>query len=400
MKEKLSGNIKSYLTANFLLSFSAGIFNMYVGIFLKESGYAEDFVGNMLSVHTLSIALFSLVGAFLIGQIGSKKSFMIGSAAVVLGFGIMVNTGNPHLLIFAGILTGLGFSMKSTGEAMFLSENSPVSQRVLVFSLNFAMMNAGFSGANFIGGLLANHLSEKVQYIEAILAVIALGGALALASFMPIFTINQSRITRRRSIAEYVIGYKNILKNKKAVDFLIFNSAVGMGAGMIVPFFSIYLKYALDIQDAVVGGILSFAQFGCVLGGLFIPFMVGKLGEHKSVVVCQVLSIPFLISIAFPQGLVIVAISFFIRSSLMNMGNPLIQNLGMNLVHPLDRAHLSSLMSLSNNFTRAIGISIGGYIMYKYDYSTPYYFTVTIYIIATVLFVRLYQREFFKNRFD
>ena len=104
MKEKLSSNIKSYLTANFLLSFSAGVFSMYVGIFLKESGYAEDFVGNMLSVHTLSTALFSLVGAFLIGQIGSKKSFMLGSLAVFLGFALMGNTVNPYLLIFAGIL--------------------------------------------------------------------------------------------------------------------------------------------------------------------------------------------------------------------------------------------------------------------------------------------------------
>lgn len=399
MKEKLSRNIKSYLTANFLLSFSAGIFNMYVGIFLKESGYAESFVGNMLSLHTLSIALFSLAGAFLIGRIGSKKSFMIGSIAVFLGFGIMINTKNPYMLMLAGMLSGLGFSVKSTGEAMFLTENSSMSQRVFVFSFNFAVMNAGFTSANFVGGFLANSLSEKIPYIEAILMVIALGGALAAVSFMPIFTIKQNQITKRRTVAQYFIGYRNILKNKKAVSFLIFNSVVGMGAGMIVPFFSIYLKYALNIKDAAVGGILSFAQFGCVLGGLFIPFMVTKLGEHRSVVVCQLFSIPFLISIAFPQGLMLVAVSFFIRSSLMNMGNPIIQNLGMNLVHPLDRAHLSSLMSLSNNFTRAIGIAIGGYVMHKYSYNTPYYFTVTIYLIATALFVRLYRSEFFKNRF-
>ena len=397
MKEKLSSNIKSYLTANFLLSFSAGVFSMYVGIFLKESGYTEDFVGNMLSVHTLSTALFSLVGAFLIGQIGSKKSFMLGSIAVFLGFALMGNTVNPYLLIFAGILSGLGFSMKSTGEAMFLSENSSASQRVLVFSINFTVMNAGFTSANFFGGLLANYLSIKIPYIEAILAVIALGGAFAIVSFIPILTIKQNQITKRRNLGQYLVGYKNILANRSALDFLIFNAVIGMGAGMVVPFFSIYLKYALDIQDAVVGGILSFSQFGCVLGGMLIPLMAKKLGEHKSVVVFQLFSIPFLISIAFPQGIMFVAISFFMRSSLMNMGTPIIQNLGMNLVHPLDRANLSSLMSLSSNLTRAIGIAIGGYIMHRYDYNTPYYFTVALYLVATVLFIKLYQSEFLKK---
>ena len=81
----------------------------------------------------------------------------------------------------------------------------------------------------------------------------------------------------------------------------------------------------------------------------------------------------------------------------MNMGTPIIQNLGMNLVHPLDRANLSSLMSLSSNLTRAIGIAIGGYIMHRYDYNTPYYFTVALYLVATVLFIKLYQSEFIKK---
>ncbi len=397
MKKKLSRNIKSYLTANFLLSFSAGIFTMYVGIFLKENGYTKEFIGKMLSIHTLSTALFSLLGAFLIGQIGNKKSFMLGSFAVFLGFTLMGNTVNEYLLICAGILSGLGFAMKSTGEAMFLSENSLVDQRVLVFSLNFTIMNAGFMSANFFGGILVKYLSIRLPYIQAILGIIALAGAFAIISFIPILTIKQNAITKRRNLGQYLVGYKNILSNHKAVEFLMFNAVIGMGAGMVVPFFSIYLKYALDIQDALVGGILSFSQFGCVLGGMLIPIMAKKLGEHKMVVVCQLLSIPFLISIAFPQGIMFIAISFFMRSSLMNMGNPIIQNLGMNLVHPLDRANLSSLMSLSSNLTRAVGIAIGGYIMHRYDYNTPYYFTVALYLLATVLFIKLYRSEFVKN---
>lgn len=394
MEAKLSRNVKSYLTANFLLSFSAGIFTMYVGIFLKENGYAEDFIGRMLSIHTLSTAIFSLLGAFLIGQIGNKKSFMLGSLAVFLGFALMGNTLNPYLLICAGVLSGLGFAVKSTGEAMFLSENSLSQHRVLVFSLNFTIMNAGFMSANFFGGLLVRYLSIKLPYIQAILWIISLAGAFAIVSFLPILAIKQNEITKRRNLGQHIVGYKNIFSNNKAVKFLMFNAVIGMGAGMVVPFFSIYLKYALEIQDDLVGGILSFSQLGCVLGGMLIPVIAKKLGEHKMIVTTQLLSIPFLISIAFPQGIIFVAISFFMRSSLMNMGTPIIQNLGMNLVHPLDRANLSSLMSLSSNLTRAVGIAIGGYIMHKYDYNTPYYFTVAFYLLATVLFIKLYQDEF------
>ncbi|MCB5942970.1 MFS transporter, partial [bacterium 210820-DFI.6.52] len=71
---------------------------------------------------------------------------------------------------------------------------------------------------------------------------------------------------------------------------------IGIGAGIIVPFFSVYLKYSMDIGDNIVGTILSKSQFGCIIGGMIIPFMSNKVGKVKSVIICQLLSIPFLLS--------------------------------------------------------------------------------------------------------
>ncbi|MDO7205246.1 hypothetical protein Q5M85_15015 [Paraclostridium bifermentans] len=41
-KIKLSKNIKLFLTINLIASFAMGIFNMFVGIYLKEIGYKEQ----------------------------------------------------------------------------------------------------------------------------------------------------------------------------------------------------------------------------------------------------------------------------------------------------------------------------------------------------------------------
>lgn len=172
-----------------------------------------------------------------------------------------------------------------------------------------------------------------------------------------------------------------------------------MGAGMVVPFFSVYLKYSLQIDDARVGSIMAFAQFGCVIGGLLIPLIARKLGVHRAVVACQLLSIPFLLSIAFPTGIGVVALSFFMRSSLMNMVNPLIQNLGMEMVHPLDRANLSGLMTLFGNITRGLGIAAGGYLMKNISYNAPYYFTVFFYLCSTALFIRMFKDQFLTKKY-
>jgi phosphomannomutase len=84
--------------------------------------------------------------------------------------------------------------------------------------------------------------------------------------------------------------------------------------------------------NSVVGTIMAFAQFGTVLGGLLTPILSRRLGRVKFVLICQLMSIPFLISISFPQGAFIMAISFFFRNSLMNMANPVLQSMAMDLV--------------------------------------------------------------------
>ncbi|MBP2028317.1 MFS family permease [Acetoanaerobium pronyense] len=393
-KKGLGKNINLYLTANLLISFAYGIFMMFAALYLKEVGYGENFVGKMLSSHTLSTAIFSVFGAYLVGRIGKKKSILIGIFGLFFGMLLMVKVDSSYLIIMMGILSGFGYAIKNTVEAMFLTENAPIESRVLAFSMNFTAMNLGMTSSNLMGGFISDFLSNYLGSVGALSAVLSMGGFIVLIAAIPVLMLHENKIIHRRTVSEYLLGYKNILISSKSANrFLLFNGTIGMGAGMVVPFFSVYLKYSLNVDDSIVGSILSFSQFGCVLGGLLIPVLVGKIGAHRAIVLCQLLSIPFLISIAFPQGILLIAISFFMRSSLMNMAFPLIQNIGMEMVHPLDRANLSSLMSLSGNLTRALGISVGGFIMENYSYNMPYYFTVGLYLIATSMFVFMFKGE-------
>ncbi len=201
-----------------------------------------------------------------------------------------------------------------------------------------------------------------------------------------------------RNFRSCVEGYVHVFK-KKVLVFMTYNFLIGCGAGMVVPFFSVYLKYSMNISDGVVGSILSVAQFGCILGGLLIPILANKLGSPRAVVVCQILSIPFLISIAFPQGIILLAISFFMRNGLMNMATPLMQNLSMELVDERDRTNLSSVLSLSSNISRAVGIAIGGFMMESISYNAPYYLTVITYAIGILMFSVVYKDSILPKKY-
>ncbi|MDK2564978.1 MFS transporter [Romboutsia sedimentorum] len=388
---KINKNIYLFLIINLIASFSMGIFNMFVGIYLKEVGYQEQFVGNILSINTFAIAIASIPSAYLIEKIGRKKSFTLGFVCISIGSSFLVIFKNPIIIILMSIINGFGMSIKSTAEGMYIVENTCEEQRVSVFSTNFVISNVGMMSASFLGGVLSSYMGNYFSPKTAIMYIFIMSSILSLIALIPIFFMKEPKKLKSRNFKDCIKGYISIL-NKNVISFMIYNSLIGIGAGMIVPFFSVYLKYSMNISDGIVGSILSISQFGCIVGGMIIPFISARLGKQRSIIMCQLISIPFLLSIAFPQGIFIITVSFFMRNGLMNMAMPLIQNLSMEMIEDKDRTNMSSLMSLSGNISRAIGIAIGGFLMQNVSYTAPYYFTVLFYIIAVSLFVYIYKQ--------
>lgn len=365
---------------------------MFVGIYLKEVGYQEQFVGSILSINTFSIALSSIPSAYLIEKIGRKKSFIAGFISIAIGSTFLVIFKNPAMIIIMAIVNGFGMSMKATAEGMYIVENTTLNERVSVFSTNFVISNMGMMSASFLGGVMSTYMNTFFSAEQSITYIFIISSVLAILALVPIHFMKEPEKLKSRSLKECIIGYKDIL-NKKTINFLIYYFIIGTGAGIIVPFFSVYLKYSMNINDGVVGTILSISQFGCIVGGIIIPFISAKIGNIKSIILCQILSIPFLLSIAFPQGIVLITVAFFMRNGLMNMAMPLIQNISMEMVNNKDRTNMSSLLSLSGNISRAIGIGIGGYLMENVSYTVPYYFTVGFYLVAVLLFIYIYRNE-------
>lgn len=395
--KSLNKNIHLFLSINLVASFCMGIFNMFIGIYLKESGYQESFVGTILSINTFSIAIASIPSAYLIEKIGRKKSFTLGFIFISIGSIFIIVFKNTYLITFMAIIYGFGLSIKTTAEGMYITENTHEEERVNVFSTNFIIANIGMMMASFLGGVASSYISGYYSPSQSISIIFIASSIIALCALLPIHFMEEREDLEPRNLKDCIKGYVNIF-NKKVIVFMIYNSIIGCGAGMVVPFFSVYLKYSMDLSDSLVGSILSISQVGCILGGIIIPIIANKLGKPRAVILSQVLSIPFLISIAFPQGILLLSISFFMRNGLMNMAMPIIQNLSMELVDEHDRTNLSSVMSLSSHISRAIGIGIGGFIMENVSYNTPYCFTIMLYVIGIVMFSYIYKKEVFQNQ--
>lgn len=385
-------NVKLFYFISFSAAFSQGIFSMFAGLYLIDIGYNESVAGNILSINTLAVALGSIISAYLIEKIGRKKSFYLSCILISVSMIFMVAFRSLHTIVFFVIINGFGLSIRATAEGLFLAENTTPSNRLKAYSHNFVVTFFGFMSASFFGGHLSTFLSETLMIDNTIFYISLISSIFTMLFLFPVSYIKENNASNTRNLKECLNGYA-IIKRPDIALYILYYSLTGIGAGMVVPFFSIYLKYSMSLNDASIGSILSFSQFGCIAGGLLLPYLTNRMGRHRTAIICQLLSIPFLISIAFPQGMLIVYISFFMRNGLMNMATPLNTSIFMDLVNPAERSNFSSLLSLFSSLSRAGGISIGGYIMQNFKYHTPYYLTTLLYLSAIGVFVYVTKKS-------
>ncbi len=395
--KNISKNVKLYLGIIFFATIVSSAYNVLFGIYLKNIGFNEAFVGRILSINTLGVALGAIPVAILAERLNRKMTLIIGLLMMVISNLIVLNIQIPIVMEIFAFIFGIGNSTLMILQAPIIYDNTPDEHRVTAFSMAFVLQNIAF----VLGSLVLGHLSQLLTEASnaAIANRIVLNGATSLI-FIGIFIalrFDGAQMTKghrddsvKQTFRKLLSGYKR-LSSGKTLLYLIQVSLIGLGAGMIVPFFSMYLKYSLTVDDGVVGTIMAISQVGTVIGGLIVPPLAKKIGRINTVLACQLLSIPFLISISFPQGIIIITISFFFRSSLMNMAGPVIGSLAMDIVDDETRTYMSSMVSMVNHLFRALGIYIGGWLMFNYSYNTPYYWTILCYLIGTFILYQVFK---------
>jgi len=387
--KNLNTIIKKFIVVVFLYGLTSASFNGFFGIYLKELGHPESIVGTILSLRRLSVGLSTIIIAFISGRFGHKNTLILGLLTVGTASIAIVMTESTMVMKFIALIFGLGQAAMMTVESPFIYNQTSEKERVHAFSLTFATRNAAFMTGSLVTGILADlfqtHLGQGILPLRYALVIVS---AMSLVALIPLILLKPRAeiVTKRLDFHEFKGFY-----TRRNIQFLLYTGSIGLGAGMVVPFFGVYLKYMLTTTESIVGLILSFAQLGTVFGGLSVPYLSKRVGAYKTIVFTQIASIPLLLAIGFPQGLLIVALAFFLRSSLMNMGQPLIRNISMDIIEAHHRPLMSAMRAMANNLTRALGIFIGGWLMEHFNYNTPYIFTIALYLTGTALFYNLFR---------
>lgn len=388
-------NARLFLVSMSISQFSMAAFSVLLNIYLFNLGYSKTFLGLFTTVNLLCSALVSLPAGVFSDRFGRRRSLLIAIVlASIAGLGqVLFTTSGAILLIFSAI-RGASNTFKSIVQSPLLVENSTPSERMHLFSVNSALSHlAGFVGSN-VGGIMpvfflsALNITKNIEVAPLRIALIV-SALFWLVSAIPVLFMKEAAKVERKGQGGR--GFAVVLKNPIARNLAIHNMFIGAGAGLVVPFFGVFLKEQLQATTAQIGFITGGTSLVLIVAVLVTPLLVKKLGKVRSVVFTQGMSIPLLIVMASSRSLWVVTIAYWFRNSLMNMSSPITGSFSMEIVPREHRATTASLMSMSNNLTRAVSATVGGYMMDNISNSAPYYGTAVIYTIAVLFYFRSFM---------
>lgn len=382
----LNKNLKLLIASNCVVTFvSTALQSVLLGIYIQSIGFDEVFLGNLIAARTLAAGVAAILAGMMANTLGRRNTMILGIVLGAIGYLGQVLTTEGSLIMFFAVVSGGGLTLTTVNEAPSMAEFAEDNYKVNAFSYNFIIVMI----ASVIGSSLAGRVPSLLRMENSIRVTMLLFSGISLVSIFPLWKLPNHKGNREKPENN---SYYTLLKNKFVLGVLIYNTFIGFGAGLVVPFFNVFLQYKLSANTSQIGLIMSFAQTATVVGAMMVPMVSRKIGKVKTVNLCQLLSIPFLLSISFSNTILITTVGFFFRNALMNMTTPITSSLAMDLVEDAERSSLSGLITVSANITRGISAMVAGWTMYHISYEFPYYMTAVLYLLATIAFNQVYTK--------
>jgi predicted MFS family arabinose efflux permease len=358
------------------------LFNLY----LKELGFAEGRIGNIISATTLGTVLMAIPASMIIRRFPVKRILLFATPIAAFSYMIQITTPQYHLILAGGFSAGLAAVFSRVAAAPFFMRNSTARERPYLFSMQFALMLVAGIVGNLLGGFLPGFIEKAgmVPYIAYRHTLLIFSG-LVLFALLPIIMIKEKparpsdrmRIRSRKLIAKLFLP----------------NFAVGIGAGLSIPFLNLYFRDIFQARTSMIGILYAVQQLLMITGLLIAPLIAERIGKVRTVAISQLVSIPFLVLLGITQNLFVAVVSFLVRAAFMNMAQPLFTNFAMEKVSHDEQPFTNALLVIAWTAGWGASASIGGMLIERFSYTIPFFTTCALYLLSTALIFTFFIKK-------
>lgn len=386
-----SRNARLYLIGSFLMGVNFHIFQLLLNLYLKELGFAESSIGLVISARAVGMTIAAIPIAFVLSKVKLKPLLIIGAFLLSIFSFFITSFEMMGLLVGFSILSGISFSFFRVAGAPFYMRNSTSVERTHLFSFNFGMMLlAGMVGSLFAGKIVVVIAGITGDLIQGYRYTLYLGVLSSLLAFIPFSRIKASNPSDEEN--KISLNLKQL--KQRGIYYLKISSAnfiVGLGAGLIIPFLNLYFRDQFSQPPDKITFYYFLSHLVMLAGIMAGPVIANKVGLVRTVVLTQLASIPFMLVLSFSNFLPLVVFAFVMRAGLMNIGVPLITNLGMELSKKSEQGLVNALLMVAWTSSWMVSAALGGFLIEKFGYTFTINVTISIYVFSSILFYYLFK---------
>ncbi len=386
-----SKNAKLYLLGSFLIGVNFHVFQLLLNLYLRELGFEESQIGYIISSRAVGMTLIAIPAAMLLSRV-KLKPILLASCLFFGIFSFGLSTYQEFdLLISFSLFSGIVFAFYRVAGGPFYMRNSTKKERTHLFSVSFGMMimegMAGSAGSGQLVKLLASQFDNLILGYQYTMYVGILFSLLALIPFSLIKASKPSSEENKINLSLKQFKERGSFYFKITIS----NFLVGMGAGLIIPFLNLYFRDRFHQGADSIGLFYFFVSFSMLAGSLAGPIMAKKFGLVRTVVITQLLSIPFMFIMSYSYFLPFVVAAVILRAGFMNLGVPIVTNLGMELSNKKEQGLVNALLMVSWTSSWMISAAVGGQLIDSYGYTFTINITIGLYLLSTIIFYSFFK---------
>lgn len=383
-------NVKLILLRTLIMGLYLGIYGVIFNLYIIDLGYREDFLGLVLSVHLIASALASIPAGILCDRI-DRRIIMIASGVLSTIITIpMFITASPGLLLLLSGLSGVFISLIAVSITPFLSDNCRTDETVHVFSANASLSWISTVAGCALGGVIPGiwrHIPVFRSAGDYRLTLLASCGLLIICC---ITLLLLKPIKKTGHCSGHPL--RALKPSPDAIRFTVTSLTFGIGSGMIVPYFNVYFVKVMNASVMDVG--LASAVAGAfMIAGLFItPYVASRIGKIRSAVFTKILAAPCLILMALSADFLIAAAAYVGYMFFINMAGPATTSFQMERLPRSEQGMALGFMSTGSYLAISTSTYLGGWLIARGDYITPFLATCGAYLLTAVLLYHYYSK--------
>ena len=387
-----STNAKLYVASSALGAMSVGISGVVFNLYMLEAGFTEDFIGCFLSISMFAAGAVALLAGMVTDRSSRRHTVVFADIVSTMALVLQYTQKEPLLLIGSQVFAGVSVVFHGVAMTPYIAGLTTDSERAHLFSVagGFSLI-AVFTG-NIAGGLLPGIVMsapevvtlEQAYRLTLLLSIVPLVLSTGLVVLMPPDTAQ---------VRAQPYGFNHVQNWDFIGKYTIVTATVGLGAGMIVVFFNIFFKGAFGLDESTIGLIFGVNTVVLAIGNFVAPALSDRLGKVRTVVVTEMLSVPFLLMLSWAPTLWWAVLAYVSRTALMNMAGPVSSAFFMERLDQEERATAIGVVRTGDSIARGVAANIGGLILASGLYRLPYVLVSGLYVLAIVMFYAFFHEE-------